>query len=217
MKNKSHLKTVLFVCIAILLICAVFYYIHSEKKIRELKLAQQPQAPVIYRIEMVSPSLPTNDSYQETLEFAKIFRQQIENNGVNKLFWDDEGNLIKKKESDVHEMFKLVSSKSDFARSYEPRNGLGAPDFTFTKGDIDKTVLEIKLASNPALKYLPKQVEAYLKANTTNKSVKIIVAHTEKHHKKALKTIESLGLMNDESIVLIDASFNKETGSKKRA
>lgn len=98
----------------------------------------------------------------------------------------------------------------------EVNNGRGPVDFKVSKGAVDKSLIEVKLASNTALKRnLERQVLIYEKANDTRTSVKVIVFYTAEEERKVLKILRELDLTSERSIVLIDArADNKPSGSK---
>ena len=60
---------------------------------------------------------------------------------------------------------------------------------------------------------LKNQVQIYEKANDTKKSIKIILYFTEKEKERVDKILKELNLMNDGSIILIDAINNKKSAS----
>lgn len=70
----------------------------------------------------------------------------------------------------------------------EVNNGRGPVDFKISKGDLDKTLVEFKLASNSKLKQnIANQVQVYEAANNTNQSMKVILYFNEIEYKKVLK------------------------------
>jgi len=89
-------------------------------------------------------------------------------------------------------------------------------DFKVSKGAIDKSLIEIKLASNSQLKRnLQNQVAVYERANGTRTSVKMIVCFTDADVAKVDAVLKELDLRGEKSIVVIDArSDNKPSGSK---
>lgn len=73
-----------------------------------------------------------------------------------------------------------------------------------SKGSVDKSLIEIKLASNSQLKRnLQNQVEVYEKANGTRTSVKMIVCYTEADVAKVDAVLKELDLRGEKSIVVI--------------
>lgn len=119
-------------------------------------------------------------------------------------------------EKDVQLYFGLVWYKTEFDVNREPNNGGGPVDFKVSRGAIDKSLIEFKLASNSKLKRnLEKQLPVYEAANETRTSVTVIICYTAADQAKVQRTLKALKLENEESVVVIDArSDNKPTGSK---
>jgi len=83
-----------------------------------------------------------------------------------------------------------------------------------SRGSIDKSLVEFKLASNTKLqRNLEKQVEIYKAASDAPSALKVILFFT-KERAKVLGILRELGLENKD-IVLIDGCVeNKISGSK---
>lgn len=98
----------------------------------------------------------------------------------------------------------------------EVNNGRGPVDFKVSKGSFDKSLIEFKLAgSTPLKRNLENQVAIYEKANGVRKSVKVIVCYTAQDQYKVDRALRELDLLNEESIVVIDArNDNKPSASK---
>ncbi|MGI6443943.1 MAG: hypothetical protein ACOX06_02955 [Candidatus Dojkabacteria bacterium] len=160
-------------------------------------------------------SVVKSDSYTEALERTQYLKDAIEKNDCYKIFYSSEGEPIKK-ESDLQLIYRLVWFGSEYSVDGQVNNGRGSSDYLVSKGSRDKTVIEMKLASNPDLKpNLVKQAEIYAEANNTDKIIKMIVFFTEKEHMRVLKILKELNLSKAENIILIDArNDNKEPASK---
>lgn len=92
-------------------------------------------------------------------------------------------NLSKEKRSST--AFKLTWFATIFDVNAEVNNGRGPVDFKISKGDLDKTLVEFKLASNSKLKQnIANQVQVYEAANNTNQSMKVILYFNEIEYKK---------------------------------
>lgn len=119
-----------------------------------------------------------------------------------------------KREKDLQLLFKLTWFATIFDVNAEVNNGRGPVDFKISKGDLDKTLVEFKLASNSKLKQnIANQVQVYEAANNTNQSMKVILYFNEIEYKKVLNVLDELGLSSDENIILIDACNNKISAS----
>lgn len=156
----------------------------------------------------------SDSSYDEAKKRAKYLKRCIENNDVYKLFYDQDGNVRLKKEEDLQLLFRLVcfGVLSDVNR--ECNNGRGPVDYKFSKTNLDKSLIEFKLASNSKLKQnLQNQVRIYEQANNTEQSIKVILYFTEREKKRVDRILEELKLKDDDSIILIDATNDKKSAS----
>ena len=155
-----------------------------------------------------------DSSYEEAKKRAYYLKRCIEDNDVYRLFYDTNGNIRFTKEEDLQLLFKLVCYGVISDVNRECNNGRGPVDYKFSKSNFDKSLIEFKLAGNSKLKQnLKNQVQIYEKANDTEKSIKIILYFTEKEKERVDKILKELNLMNDESIILIDAINNKKSAS----
>ena len=112
-----------------------------------------------------------------------------------------------KRESDIQIVYRLTWYASEFDVNREVNNGRGPADYVVSKGSNDKTVIEFKLASNSKIEQnLVKQVEVYKKANNTSNSIKAILYFDESEFQRVDSILKKLGLDDNPSVVLIDAS-----------
>ncbi len=144
-------------------------------------------------------------------------KDAIENKGCHRLFYVA-GQPVKR-EADLQIMYRLVWVGTPSDVTTEANDGRGPADFKISRGARDKTIIELKLASNSQLRNnLQKQAEIYMRASDASHSLKGILYFTREDELKVAKILKELKLENDESIVLIDArSDNKPSGSKARA
>jgi hypothetical protein len=146
----------------------------------------------------------SESSFDEALKRVNYLKDVIENNDGYKLFYID--NQPIKREEDLQIIYRLTWYATDFDVNREPNNGRGPVDYAVSKGAVDKTLIEFKLASNSKLKQnLAKQVEIYEKANNTNKSIKVILYFDDYEYRKVFNTLKKLKLENQSNIILIDA------------
>jgi membrane carboxypeptidase/penicillin-binding protein PbpC len=84
-----------------------------------------------------------------------------------------------------------------------------------SRGSLDKSLVEFKLASNSKLKRnLEKQVEVYKAASDAHNALKVILFFTQEQEAKVSASLRSLGLENNRDIFLIDGrADNKPSGS----
>jgi hypothetical protein len=156
----------------------------------------------------------TQNSYDEAKKKISILKGYIENNDGYKLFYHK--NKCLGTEKDLQLLFGLVCHESSaFDINREVNNGRGSVDFKISKGSIDKTLVEFKLAKNKKLKQnLKKQVDIYEKANQTTLSFTVIVYFTEDEYKRVSEILNELELSGKENIFLIDGrSDNKVSAS----
>lgn len=153
-------------------------------------------------------------TYAEAHERVAYLKDVIENKSGHKIFYAD-GKPVQREE-DVHIMFRLVwiGTPSDVSR--EVNDGRGPADFKISRGAVDKTIVEFKLAKNKGLeRNLQRQVEIYKKASDAQDSIKVIIYFSDSELDRVTKILKRLGLSGHPDIVLIDAdASNKPSGSK---
>jgi hypothetical protein len=155
-------------------------------------------------------------SYDEALTRANGFKKYVENQDGYRLLNKPGQERPLATEKEVQLFFGLIFFGSEFDVNREVNNGRGPVDFKVSKGAVDKSLIEIKLASNSQLKRnLQNQIEVYEKANGTRSSVKMIVCYTEADVAKVDAVLKELDLRGEKSIVVIDArADNKPSGSR---
>ncbi|OJV27872.1 MAG: hypothetical protein BGO26_16460 [Actinobacteria bacterium 69-20] len=155
-------------------------------------------------------------SYDEALARANGFKQYVENQDGYRLLNKPGKERPLAGETDVQLFFGVIFFGSEFDVNREVNNGRGPVDFKVSKGAVDKSLIEIKLASNKQLKRnLENQIEVYQKANGTRTTVKMIICYTDADVTKTNAVLKDLGLLGEKSIVVIDArADNKPSGSK---
>ena len=138
----------------------------------------------------------------------------IENKGGHRLFYAD--GVPIRRESDLQILYRFAWFATPLDVSREVNDGRGPVDFKISRGSLDKTLVEFKLASNPRLRRnLEKQLEVYQAASDARKGLKVITYFTDGEREKVMKILKELGLLEDENIILIDArSDNKPSGSR---
>ena len=153
------------------------------------------------------------DSYDEALRRVEFLKDVIENNDGYKIFYLN-GKPIKR-ENDLQILYRLTWCATKFDVNREVNNGRGPVDFKISRGRADKSLVEFKLASNSKLKMnLAHQVEIYEKANSTKKSIKVILYFSDEELLKVKKILKELGLDSSQNIILIDAcADNKPSAS----
>jgi hypothetical protein len=154
------------------------------------------------------------DTYEETRARVMFLKDVIENKGGHRLFYANDEPI--RRESDLQILFRLTwfATPSDVSR--EVNDGRGPVDFKVSRGSIDKSLVEFKLASNTELRRnLEKQVEIYKAASDAPNALKVILFFTEQEHAKLLRILKELALEKNPDIVLIDGrADNKPSGSR---
>ena len=160
-------------------------------------------------------SAPT--SREELIERLKYFKHCIEDCDCYKILYDKDGNRIAS-EDDLNRLFRLVLFGIMYDVNFEGNNGRGEFDVKFSLGALDKTIAEFKLASNPHLQNIVKQVEAYEKASmVTWPSVYVIFFFSQQEYNKVIEIIAKSEFSQKlrENVILIDCrADDKESGSK---
>ena len=143
-----------------------------------------------------------------------FLKDMIENKGCHRLFYSKGKPL--RREEDLQILYRLVWHGTNFDVSREVNDGRGPVDFKVSKGARDKTLVEMKLASNSGLaRNLERQVEIYQKASDAPHAIKVIIFFSMSEHEAVKRILRSIGLDKAKDIVLIDASpDNKPSGSK---
>jgi hypothetical protein len=153
-------------------------------------------------------------SYEEAHKRAMFLKDVIENKGGHRLFYV-KGKPIER-ESDLQILYRMTWYGASFDVTREANDGRGPVDFKVSKGAVDKSLVEMKLASNSSLeRNLRNQVAVYEKASDAKRSVKVILCFTAADQKRVAAVLKKLNIDGDTSIVVIDGRIdNKPSGSK---
>lgn len=156
----------------------------------------------------------TGTTHDEARARVMFLKDAIENKGGHRLFYAN-GKPIRR-EKDLHLLFRLTWFASPSDVSSEVNDGRGPVDFKISRGSLDKSLVEFKLASNTNLqRNLENQVEIYKAASDTTNALKVILFFTQEQEVKVSGILRKLGLKNNKDIVLIDGrDDNKPSGSK---
>jgi hypothetical protein len=153
-------------------------------------------------------------TYEEAHARVAFLKDVIENKGGQRIFYI-EGKPVER-EADLHILYRLTwfATSSDVSR--EVNDGRGPVDFKVSRGGLDKTVVEFKLASNGSLKRnLERQVEVYKKASDAKRSIKVILYFTKEQLRRVMAVLKKLKLEGSGDVVLINARRDdKPSGSK---
>jgi hypothetical protein len=154
------------------------------------------------------------DTLEEARQRVLFLKDVIEHQGGHHLFYGADHKPIRR-ESDLQIFYRLTwfATASDVNR--EVNNGRGPVDFKISRGNADKSLVELKLARNSKLEAnLANQVRIYEQANNTHKSLKVIIYFTSAELDRVHVILKRLRLSDHPDVVLIDArSDNKPSAS----
>jgi hypothetical protein len=153
----------------------------------------------------------------ETLDRVTFFKDVIENKGGYRTFWNAAG-LRVRNEKELQIMFRLVWFGTPSDISSEVNDGRGPADFKISRGRPDKTIVEMKLASNKKLEAnLQAQAEAYQQASDAKHGIKVVVFFSQNEGARVRKILARLKMTDDPNVILIDARRdNKPSGSRAK-
>ncbi len=156
------------------------------------------------------------------IKICEQYKTLIEDNGLNKLLYDDHKKFRKEKfaQSLFYGLSICYCKSNNIDITPESNSGRGPVDFKFSKGFYAKVNVEIKYSSNPQLIHgYKKQLPAYNKAEQTDMSIFFVLRNTSSVNKiKQLKKIEE----NEKKqklcvpiLIIADATY-KPSASKLR-
>jgi hypothetical protein len=188
----------------------------SGKRVRDsatLYVEQFRQVAEILALETGFYGIPGN-TYEDARQRALFLKDVIENKGGHRFFYVDGQPL--ERESDLHILFRLTWFATESDVTTEANDGRGPVDFKISRGALDKTLVEFKLAKNSQLrKNLENQTKIYEKASDAKRTIKAIVFFTEAEEARVVSILADLKLLGSHDVVLIDARRdNKPSGSR---
>ncbi len=154
------------------------------------------------------------DSYDAAYDRVIYLKEFIEKHDGWRLFYDGDKPITS--ESNLQLIYRLTWYATEFDVNRETNNGRGPVDYAVSMGSADKSLIEFKLASNSKLEQnLANQVKIYEDANNTSKSIKAIMYFKESELEKLNKIMINLGLENDNTIIIIDATPKQSASNVK--
>jgi len=141
---------------------------------------------------------------EEAQNRLKFFKHIIENCDGYRLLYVN-GNRVAK-ENDLQRLFKFAWYGTNYKVDAEANNGRGQADFIVSMGQRNQNIIEFKLASNPKLSHVFKQIQIYEAANCADGSLIAIFCFSENECKLTKQMVVNAGYegMIDNSIYLID-------------
>jgi hypothetical protein len=187
----------------------------SHRKVEETKTLFIDQvSQLVKALEIAGFYQPLKDSYESSMERVKFLKKTIEDNDGYRFFYVD-GEPIER-EMDLQLIYRLTWYATPFEVDSEVNNGRGPVDYKISMGSADKSLVEFKLASNAKLQQnLEKQVEVYERANSTKKSIKVIIYFSKPQLDRVVAILKRLGLENDKNLILIDARRDNKVSASK--
>jgi hypothetical protein len=154
------------------------------------------------------------NTYEEAIVRTAFLKDVVENKGGHRIFYN--AGIPIKREADLQVMYRLVWIGTPSDVSAEVNDGRGPADYKISRGASDKTIVEMKLASNSQLeRNLTRQVEIYKAASDAKAGLKVILFFTAEEQVKVNRILKKLGIDGRPDIFLIDArSDNKPSGSQ---
>lgn len=155
----------------------------------------------------------TGGTLEDTRQRILYLKNVIEHKGGHRVFYVNGQPL--RRESDLHILFRLTWYGTPADVSTEVNDGRGPADYKISRGALDKTIVEFKLASNSKLKQnLVSQAEIYQRASDANAALKVIVFFSESEQQRVSRILKELNVFGHRDIILIDArSDNKPSAS----
>ena len=145
---------------------------------------------------------------------ALFLKDVIENKGGQRIFYV-RGQAIQR-EADLQILYRLTWFVTTLDVSREVNDGRGPADFKVSRGASDKSLVEMKLASNSHLKRnLERQSRIYERASDAEVTVKVILCFSAAELVKVNRILNELKMIGDPNVIVIDATAeNKLSGSR---
>jgi len=163
------------------------------------------------------PALVTDNSYSAALIICGVMKEWAE----NQRGWDTIGQLVsissRKGEKILQSLIKLIGNNygdlHDFDVSFEPDQGVGPSDVKISYG-TDKTIIEVKLSSNPSyLNGLTTQLERYAEAERAKRKVFLYFDLGNPERLKKLQ--ETANALGEDVVHLIVVDCKPQTSASK--
>lgn len=181
-----------------------------DKLVSELIDSLSPLCDILFDKTDFYKIIP--NSYEEALKRALFLKDVIENNDVYRIFYNN-GEAVSHEDT-IQRIFRLTWYASPMDVNSEVNNGRGPADYKISYGINDSTIVEFKLGkSSSLLKNLENQTDIYKKASKSAKDIKVILCYNIEEIKKVERVLDKLKLVNQENIIIIDASPKKSAST----
>lgn len=191
--------------------------VHSAEKLQQASdmfLTQLQE--LVERLDSTKFYSTEPSSFEAGMARVEFLKHVIEHGDGYRLFFVNGAPITR--ESDLQIMFKLTWFASAYDANAEVNNGRGPADFVISYGSADKTIIEMKLASNTKLESnLLKQAEIYKDASrATHPPIKVILYFKEAELAKVNRLLTKHKLNGKREIVLVNAIPDKPSASKAK-
>lgn len=151
-------------------------YDFDKDELGEYKVFQY--APVIAKENPITFSSINKSSLEVCLILCEKFKELVENNKLSKLFYTDDNKPRKEKIAQLtfYAVAESYCTANNLDISPEADSGRGPVDFKMSRGQGDKTIIELKLTTNKNLIHgFKKQIEEYAKAERTENKIYLVI------------------------------------------
>lgn len=156
--------------------------------------------------------------YDITIDICKQFKYLIEEKGLWKSLYDDNGKPLNENHSQML-FFGIADTYckcNDIDISRENNNGNGPVDFKISKGYKNKTVVEIKKSSNDQLSHCyDVQIPLYMKQEEVEQAIYLLI-NLGDHDERVTKFKNELKKYSNKKIELIEIDGRKKESASKR-
>lgn len=151
------------------------------------------------------------DSFEIASIICSKFKDLVENNKLYDLLYTDDGKPRKEKIAQLAflSIAEVYCETNNIDLNQEVNSGRGPVDFKLSNGYDDRTLIEIKLTTNPNLLHgFNTQIQEYSKAEKTNKLIYLVIDNGGSKKKvDELKKIykENQEIRNKPLLIIVDA------------
>lgn len=144
------------------------------------------------------------DTLTEARQRILYMKHVIEDRGGWRYFYVEDKPIRREDDLQIMYMLTWYGSVSDLSR--EVNDGMGPADFKASQGAQDKSIVEMKLASNSKLlSNLRRQVPAYQRASDADTGYTVIVFFTDEELERVNQALQDSGRVLDKDVFLVDA------------
>lgn len=185
----------------------------ASKEVKEIAYFTYENEMLSYDLFRIDNKQQYTSSFEEAMARINFLKKEIEVNSLWKnLYYEDKPITH---EAELQRLFRLCWFNSIRRCSPETNNGKGPVDFQISYGFKDTCNIEFKLASNPKLKNVFKQLSAYNESQMVNYSIVVIFYFNDLEYSKANMIYED-GLKRSIPVILINCMRNSISASNEK-